>query len=100
MTERPHQYRVRSDDDRALASAIMAEQSASAVELVSGDGAGPGHAITGARDTAAALHVQATDVSRFVRALPRLAARHGIRLYEVSPADESLESVFSYLVDR
>ena len=100
MTERPHQYRVRSDNDRALASAIMAERSASGVELVSGDGSRPGHPTTGARDTTVALHVQATDVSQFVRALPRLAARHGIRLYEVSPADESLERVFSYLVAR
>ena len=29
---------------------------------------------------------------------PRLAREHGIRLLEVSPSDESLESVFSYLV--
>jgi ABC-2 type transport system ATP-binding protein len=100
MTERPHQYWVRSDNDRALASAIIAEQSASGVELVSGNGSGPGHSTTGARDTTAALHVQATDVSQFVRVLPQLAARHGIRLYEVSPADESLERVFSYLVAR
>jgi ABC-2 type transport system ATP-binding protein len=100
MTERPHQYWIRSDNDRALASAIIAEQSASAVELVADNDSGSGHSATGARDTRAALHVQATDVSRFVRALPQLAARHGIRLYEVSPADESLESVFSYLVAR
>jgi ABC-2 type transport system ATP-binding protein len=100
MTERPHQYWIRSDNDRALASAIIAEQSASGVELVTGNGSGSGHSATGARDVSAALHVQATDVSRFVRALPELAARHGIRLYEVSPADESLESVFSYLVAR
>ena len=98
MTERPHQYRIRSDNDRALAAAIIAEDSASAVELVAD--AATGHLTTGARDTSAALHVEATDVSRFVRVLPRLAARHGIRLYEVSPADESLESVFSYLVAR
>jgi len=100
MTERPHQYWIRSDNDRALASAIIAEPSASAVELVAELGNGSGHSATGARDTRAALHVEATDVSRFVRALPQLAARHGIRLYEVSPADESLESVFSYLVTR
>ena len=30
--------------------------------------------------------------------LPRVAREHGIRLYTVSPSDESLESVFSYLV--
>ena len=100
MTERPHQYWIRSDNDRALASAIIADQSASAVELVTDNGTGSGYSTTGARDTRAALHVEATDVSRFVRALPQLAARHGIRLYEVSPADESLESVFSYLVTR
>jgi len=100
MTERPHKYWIRSDNDRALASAIIAEPSASAVELVAALGNGSGHSTTGARDTRAALHVEATDVSRFVRALPQLAARHGIRLYEVSPADESLESVFSYLVTR
>jgi ABC-2 type transport system ATP-binding protein len=100
MTERPHQYWIRSDNDRALAAVIIAEQSASSVELVTGDGSGSGYAITGARDTSAALHVQATDVSQFVRVLPQLAARHGIRLYEVSPTDESLESVFSYLVAR
>jgi ABC-2 type transport system ATP-binding protein len=100
MTERPHQYWIRSDNDRALASAIIAEQSASSVELVSDNGSGSGYAITGARDRRAALHVQATDVSQFVRVLPQLAARHGIRLYEVSPTDESLESVFSYLVAR
>jgi ABC-2 type transport system ATP-binding protein len=100
MTERPHQYWVRSDNDRALASAIIAEQSASGVELINGGGSGPGHAITGTRETAAALHVQATDVSQFARVLPQLAARHSIRLYEISPADESLERVFSYLVAK
>ena len=103
MTERPHQYWIRSDDDRALASAIIAEQSASAVELISANGgrsSGRLHATTGTRDDTTALHVQATDVGQFVKTLPLLAARHGIRLYEVSPADESLESVFSYLVAR
>jgi ABC-2 type transport system ATP-binding protein len=104
MTERPHQYWIRSDDDRALASAIMARTSAAGVELVSANGgrsaSGRARPTTGRRDTATALHVQASDVSQFVRTLPQLAAEHGIRLYEVSPADESLESVFSYLVAR
>ena len=100
MTERPHQYWIRSDNDRVLAAAIIAEPSASSVELVTAPGRGPGHSTTGARNTAAAVHVEATDVSQFIRTLPQLAARHGIRLLEVSPADESLESVFSYLVTR
>ena len=46
---------------------------------------------------------RATDIAQsriIVHALPQLASRHGIRLLEVHPADESLESVFSYLVAR
>ena len=87
MTQRPHQYTIRSDDDRALASAVMADASTAAVELVTaGDGT--------------SLHVQATDFAAFTHALPAVATRHGIRLLEVRPADESLESVFSYLVTR
>ena len=88
MTQRPHQYTIRSSDDRALASAVIAEASTSGVELVAAPGGG------------SAVHVQATDFAAFVRALPQLASRHGIRLLEVQPADESLESVFSYLVAR
>ena len=94
MTERPHQYTIRSDDDRALAAAVMAEPSVSGVSLATADHRG------GARDGSAALHVQAADFAAFVRMLPGLARRNGIRLYEVSPADESLESVFTYLVAR
>ena len=88
MTQRPHQYTIRSSDDRALASAVIAEVSTSGVELVAAPGGG------------SAVHVQATDFAAFVRALPQLASLHGIRLLEVQPADESLESVFSYLVAR
>ena len=93
MTERPHQYTVRSDDDRALAAAVMADGSVTGVELVT-------TAALGSRAGGRALHVEATDRASFVRLLPRVAQRHGIRLFEVTPADESLESVFSYLVAR
>jgi ABC-2 type transport system ATP-binding protein len=88
MTQRPHQYTIRSSDDRALASAVIAEPSTSGVELAV-DAAG-----------SSVVQVQATDYSAFIHALPRVAARRGIRLLEVHPADESLESVFSYLVTR
>jgi ABC-2 type transport system ATP-binding protein len=104
MTERPHQYTIRSDNDRVLAAAIIAESSASGVQLVAAHDTEstvvPSGASTGSRDGSSALHVQATDFASFVRALPQLASRHNVRLYEVSPADESLESVFSYLVAR
>ena len=88
MTQRPHQYTIRSSDDRALASAVIAEPSTSGVELIP-DGA-----------DGTAVFVQATDFAAFVHALPQVASRHDIRLLEVRPADESLESVFSYLVSR
>jgi ABC-2 type transport system ATP-binding protein len=88
MTQRPHQYTIRSSDDRALASAVIAEPSTSGVELITESSDGT------------AVFVQATDFAAFVHALPQVAARHGIRLLEVRPADESLESVFSYLVSR
>ena len=83
MTERPHQYTISSSDDRRLAAAIIADGSADTVDLSAGN-----------------LAVQAKDFGRFVHALPRLARDSGVRLFEVSPADESLESVFTYLVAR
>jgi ABC-2 type transport system ATP-binding protein len=83
MTERPHQYTIRSSDDRALAAALIADGATSGVEL--------------RRDE---LSVQAADYAQFVRRLPVFAQAHGVTLFEVSPADESLEKVFSYLVDR
>ena len=98
MTERPHQYTIRSSDDRTLAAAIIGDASTSGVQLAADGGGGSGS--VGTDPATAVLHVQASDFAGFVLALPRLAREHGIRLYEVSPADESLESVFSYLVAR
>ena len=83
MTERPHQYTIRSNDDRRLAAALVADGCASAVDLAGGS-----------------ISVQAPDFGAFTRALPALARSSGVRLLEVSPADESLESVFAYLVAR
>jgi ABC-2 type transport system ATP-binding protein len=40
----------------------------------------------------------AGDYGSFTRALPRIALRERIRVRQVLPSDESLESVFSYLV--
>jgi ABC-2 type transport system ATP-binding protein len=82
MTQRPHQYTIRSSDDRALAAAIIADGSADSVDLSSGS-----------------LAVRASDFGRFVVALPKLAQDGQVRLLEVTPADESLESVFAYLVE-
>jgi len=83
MTERPHQYTIASSDDRRLAAALVADGSADGVTLTGG-----------------ALAVQTSDYGAFVHALPRVAEASGVLLHDVSPADESLESVFAYLVAR
>ncbi|WP_314176127.1 ABC transporter ATP-binding protein [Streptomyces winkii] len=83
MTDRPHRYLVRSSDDRRLAAALIADASTAGIQLDWNE---------------QALQIQAIDFGRFTDVLPRLAREHGIRLYTVSPSDESLESVFSYLV--
>ncbi|MFF7874625.1 ABC transporter ATP-binding protein [Streptomyces californicus] len=83
MTDRPHRYLVRSSDDRALAAALIADPSTAGIEV---------------DVTEKALRVQAVDFARFTELLPKAAREQGIRLLTVSPSDESLESVFSYLV--
>jgi ABC-2 type transport system ATP-binding protein len=83
MTNRPHRYLVRSSDDRRLAAALIADASTAGIELDWSE---------------RALRIQAIDFFRFTELLPRVAKEAGIRLLTVSPQDESLESVFSYLV--
>ncbi len=82
MTNRPHVFAVQSSDDRRLAVALMGQKSVSGVEI---DHAG--------------LTVRASDYGSFTRALPRIALDEGIRLRKLLPSDESLESVFSYLLE-
>jgi ABC-2 type transport system ATP-binding protein len=83
MTDRPYSFTVRSNDNRGLAVALLGDASVFGVEL-NGD----------------ALTVRTSLFSDFVRAAPRVARDQGITLRELVPADESLESVFSYLVAR
>ena len=82
MTNRPHVFALQSSDDRRLAVALIGEKSVSGVEI---DNAG--------------LTVRASDYGSFTRALPRIAIGEGIRLRKLLPSDESLESVFSYLLE-
>jgi ABC-2 type transport system ATP-binding protein len=82
MTDRPVQYVVVTDDDRALASALMAEPSVVAVALRPRGG----------------VDVGVSDFGSFAVRLPLLAREGGVRILELMPTDESLESVFAYLV--
>jgi ABC-2 type transport system ATP-binding protein len=83
MTDRPHTFTLRSSDDRALASALLAESTTAGAALDGG-----------------ILTVRTNDFGAFSRAVSGIARRHQISLHELLPTDESLESVFSYLVRR
>ena len=83
MTDRPHTFTLRSTDNRALAAALLLEPTIGGVELADG-----------------LLTVRTADFGAFSRAVAGVARRAGIRLHELRPTDESLESVFSYLVRR
>ena len=81
MTSRPHVFTVRSSDDRLLGGTLIGRPAVTAVEL-----------------TRNGLQVRTSDYGAFCRDIAVLARDHGIRLREVLPTDESLESVFAYLV--
>ncbi len=83
MTDRPHTFLLRSSDDRRLAAALLSDSTVFAVEL-----------------TPAGVVARTADRGTLTRRLPRIARDHRIRLLEIHPTDESLESVFSYLIER
>ena len=82
MTDRPDRFVVVSSDDRALAAALMIEPSVQGVAMRPQGG----------------VDVEVNDFGTFAVRLPLVARDGAIRLTEVAPTDESLESVFSYLV--
>jgi ABC-2 type transport system ATP-binding protein len=83
MTDRPHTFTVRSSDDRTLAARLVADAAVFGIDL-----------------TAGRLSVSSSDFGAFTRILPRIARDASISLYEMTPTDDSLESVFAYLVRR
>jgi ABC-2 type transport system ATP-binding protein len=83
MTDRPHRFTIRSSDDRGLATALLADPAVFGAELVDG-----------------LLAVRTSDYDAFTRMVAPTARAAGIRLLELRPTDDSLESVFGYLVRR
>jgi ABC-2 type transport system ATP-binding protein len=81
MTSRPHVFSIRSSDDRALAGALIGAKDVTAVEL-----------------TGKGLQVRTSDFGAFCGRIAPLARERGITLRELLPTDESLESVFGYLL--
>ena len=82
MTSRPHVFLVRTSDDRRLGATLIGRP-----------------AVTGVEVTGRGLQVRASDYGAFSRELATLTRQEGIRLRELLPEDESLESVFAYLVE-
>jgi ABC-2 type transport system ATP-binding protein len=81
MDERDHIVRIRADDPRRLAAALVVEPVTTSIRMADGR-----------------LIAETNDVRQFARLVPEVARREGIRLFELQPIDESLSSVFSYLV--
>ena len=82
LNERPYHVRVIADRPRDLASVLVRSEAIDAVNL----------------DPDGAIIVLSRNVGVLQLELPRLAKENGIRLLRVDPLDDSLESVFGYLV--
>lgn len=83
MTDRPHSFRLRATDNRRVASLLIGRDEVSGVSL-EGDG----------------MEVQSTDFAAFTAGIAGVVRASGATLLELTPSDESLESVFSYLVNQ
>ncbi len=82
MTDKPRRVFVEANDPRRLAGLLMSVPGVVGVGL---DGN--------------TVHVEASDAGDLARRLPGIAVEAGIGLSRVEPVDESLESVFRYLVE-
>jgi ABC-2 type transport system ATP-binding protein len=83
MTDRPHSIMLRSSDDRRFAAALIGEPAVFGVEIVDGH-----------------VMLRTSDLEAFAQVAPRVAKEEKVTIFEMAPTDESLESVFSYLVRR
>ena len=82
MDDRPHRIRLGASDPRRLATELVARGLVSALTLHDGD-----------------VVVETLDVDTLGRELAPIAVELGVRLDEVHPLDDDLESVFRYLVE-
>jgi ABC-2 type transport system ATP-binding protein len=82
MDDRPHRIRIGVSDPRRLATALVDSGVVSGVSIGRGE-----------------LLVDTADVDALGRRLAPLAVDLGVRLTEVRPLDDDLESVFRYLVE-
>jgi ABC-2 type transport system ATP-binding protein len=83
MSDIPYRVRVETEDVRGIAGRLLAVDHVSSV-AVDGD----------------TLHIETNDLSALGRSVPELARSADARVTAFEPEDESLESVFRYLVRR
>jgi ABC-2 type transport system ATP-binding protein len=74
---------VEADDVRALAAALVRSDAVAGVTIADG-----------------VLHVETDNLRTLGTAVPSLASELGVRVTAFRPEDDSLESVFRYLVHR
>jgi ABC-2 type transport system ATP-binding protein len=82
MDDRPHRIRLGVSDARRFATALVDRGFVSALSL------DEGHVV-----------IDTVDIDAIGRQLAPLAVELGVRLTEVNPLDDDLESVFRYLVE-
>jgi ABC-2 type transport system ATP-binding protein len=82
MTDKPRQVFVDCSDPRALASELIGTPN-----------------VIGVHVNGAQLMVEAADAREVALRLPAMAVGRGVSVTRIEPADESLESVFRYLVE-
>jgi ABC-2 type transport system ATP-binding protein len=81
MTDIPYRVRIEVDDPRKLGAALLGED---VIDGITIDGSG--------------LHAEARDLAQLGTLLPQITRALDLRLTTFRPEDESLESVFRYLV--
>ena len=83
MADIPYRVRIDVGSTRRIASTLLNEDVVGSVRVVGGR-----------------LHVETTDLATLGTIVPRIAREADARLTSFEPEDESLESVFRYLVHR
>jgi ABC-2 type transport system ATP-binding protein len=84
MDDRPHRIRIRSSDARVLAAGLLGVDGVVGIRLEADD----------------TTVVDTRDAATLRRTIAVVAAERAVRLHEVTPLDDDLESVFRYLVER
>lgn len=84
IDNQPHMIRVRASDPRQFGASLLGLPVVRSVAI----------------DERGQILAETSDAATFYSAAPKVAKEADVSLYELEPADESLESVFSYLVQR